>query len=169
MFRWNSSLETRKSIMLLQEIFNTKVNIEWNSSYETATFFIKEKKYVVRFEPAEHDDFLDEESMYEEFGVEFEFVAPDVDGYTNKMSYGINNKGDALRVFSNVGRIVHEFLTKAKFVSSLSFAATEPNRAKLYYRMIPKLLNQLPGWEFSMHHNGLMVEFMVFNPKTIGT
>lgn len=148
--------------MILNEIFNTQLKVSWPTDTR-AMFMINNKKYVVNFS-------FEEESIFDTVGTEsphyevsFYYVQHPHDRSTSATN--INNKGDAFVVFSTVGRIIYEFV-KNNEVDRLEFTAYDKSRQSLYTRMLPVLLNKLPGWKFKTYRGGRVMAYIVYNDTT---
>lgn len=120
--------------MLLRELFDKPVAYEWTSqgdeSWE-AEFIVGEVMYeflayMSNPYPEEHED----------AEVEIEFYHRTETGVPTHKVSGVGNQH---QVFATVVAIMAEFL-KARKPDILIFSAAEPNRAKLYKRMIATLL-----------------------------
>lgn len=120
--------------MLLNELFNTKVDIKDGETMWKKTFEVNGKTYRCDFFGGPRSS---------EYGPEFIFV---LNGKNNEL--GITNTGDELEVFSAVIKVMKEFMQNSNnkryyFTAEMS----EPSRVKLYDRLVKRLTKDVPGWK----------------------
>ena len=123
------------------KLFELRTTLDWE--WETvdddtlmAHFFVNDKHYAVGFELF---DFPGAKVVGNRWDVSFALIPPG-----GEPTQEITGTGDAPTVFAAVMAIVQEFLEKHK-PDLLAFSANEPERFRLYSRLLRILERQ--GWE----------------------
>lgn len=132
--------------MRLRELFDKPVSYH-ASGKDEFSFEIDDNLY--RFEYARLN-----------YGIGLSVSFCEVDEDTDECIYSVTDSGHNIKVFSTVVEILRKLLTEYD-VKILSFTAEEPNRRKLYLRMIKKLI---PDWRVYEIPGKSSVSYRVFSP-----
>jgi len=132
--------------MRLRELFDKPVSYHMSGKDEYS-FEIDDKLY--RFEFARLN-----------YGIGLNVAFCEVDEDTDECIYTVTDSGHNIKVFSTVVEILRKLLTEFD-VKILIFTAEEPNRRKLYLRMVKKLIPDWHVYEIPQRHS---VSYRVFSP-----